>query len=181
MSAVGIGWTVGAVGERLPFLDNAFDVILSNQVLEHVENPAAVIHGAYRVLKPGGYIFLAYGNYLLFWELQYQVWWFPLLPKPIGDLYLKAVKRNSRFLHEAITYTTFPTVRRTFFLAGFRCMRLKMYHDFVYSSEKRNLKWRLLKSMSIFGKAFPLSILASVDYLRRAFRTQAYEFKQKPF
>ena len=97
LSAIGSGWTVGAVGEYLPFPDNTFDVILSHQVLEHVENPAAVICEAHRVLKPGGYIFLAYENYLSFWEPHYRVRWLPLLPKPIGTLYLKALGNGSEF------------------------------------------------------------------------------------
>ncbi len=40
----------------LAFDDNAFDFVLSDQVLEHVEaNPRAAIDECLRVLKPGGY------------------------------------------------------------------------------------------------------------------------------
>jgi SAM-dependent methyltransferase len=35
-------------------LDEEVDVIYSNDVLEHVDDPAAVFRGAYRLLKPGG-------------------------------------------------------------------------------------------------------------------------------
>jgi len=180
ISAAGSGSAVGAVGEYMPFPDRTFDVIVSNQVLEHVENPEAVIREAYRVLKPGGYIFLTYENYLSFWEPHYRVRWLPLLPKPIGALYLKSLGRNPRFLRESITYTTFPAVRRAFFRTGFSCMRLKMYRDALRSPEKNNLKWLIVKSLAVFGQAFPLSVLASADYLRRAFRTAAYECMQKP-
>ncbi len=180
ISAVGSGWTVGAVGEHLPFLDNTFDHILSRQVLEHVENPAAMIREAYRVLKPSGYIFITYENYLSFWEPHYQVRWLPLLPKPIGTLYLKVLGRNPRFLQESITYTTFPAVRRAFFVTGFRCMRIRMYENALHSSEKNGVKWRLLKSLAVFGDTLPLAVLTSADYLRRAFRTSAYEYMQKP-
>jgi len=180
LSAIGSGWTAGAVGEYLPFPNNTFDVILSHQVLEHVENPAAVICEAHRVLKPGGYIFLAYENYLSFWEPHYRVRWLPLLPKPIGTLYLKALGRNPKFLQESITYTTFPAVRRAFLVTGFRCMRMKMYDNALHSSEKNGVKWRLLKSLAIFGETVPLSVLASADYLRRAFRRSACEYMQKP-
>ncbi|MGE3783147.1 MAG: class I SAM-dependent methyltransferase [Alphaproteobacteria bacterium] len=180
ISAAGSGWTVGAVGESLPFSDNTFDLILSHQVLEHVENPAAVIREAYRVLKPGGYIFLAYENYLSFWEPHYRIRWLPLLPKPIGALYLKALGRNPRFLRESITYTTFPAVRRTLLATGFRCMRIKIYDDALHSPKKNGLKWRLLKSLTLLGNTVPLAVLTSVDYLRRAFHTAASECMQKP-
>jgi ubiquinone/menaquinone biosynthesis C-methylase UbiE len=180
ISAVGSGWTVAAIGEHLPFSDRSIDVILSRQVLEHVQDPAGVICEAYRVLKPGGYVFLTYENYLSFWEPHYRVPWLPLLPKPIGTLYLKALGRNPRFLQESVTYTTFPAVRRAFFAAGFRCTRVQKYQDKIRSLEQDGLKGRLLKGLAIFGDTLPLSVLTSSDYLRRAFRTSAYECMQKP-
>jgi len=39
---------------RLPFADGSFDAILCAQVLEHVNQPAAVLREISRVLKPGG-------------------------------------------------------------------------------------------------------------------------------
>lgn len=41
-------------GLDLPYPDNCFDLIFSNQVLEHVRSPDALIADAFRVLKPGG-------------------------------------------------------------------------------------------------------------------------------
>ena len=41
-------------GVDLPYPDNYFDLIFSNQVLEHVRSPDALITDAFRVLKPGG-------------------------------------------------------------------------------------------------------------------------------
>ena len=38
--------------------DNCIDVVLSTQVLEHVQNPALYVSEAYRVLKPGGHMIL---------------------------------------------------------------------------------------------------------------------------
>lgn len=37
------------------FADNSYDVILCMQVLEHVQNPAAVCRELFRILKPGGH------------------------------------------------------------------------------------------------------------------------------
>lgn len=41
-------------GERIPFEDASFDVVLSNQVFEHVPNLDAALSEISRVLKPGG-------------------------------------------------------------------------------------------------------------------------------
>jgi len=45
-------------GNILPFKDNFFDSIISNQVFEHVFNPNLFMTEAYRVLKPGGMMLL---------------------------------------------------------------------------------------------------------------------------
>lgn len=42
-------------GINIPFEDNRFDLIYSNQVFEHVRYPEALLKEINRVLKPGGY------------------------------------------------------------------------------------------------------------------------------
>ncbi|MEA2192806.1 MAG: hypothetical protein QOI73_2927, partial [Solirubrobacteraceae bacterium] len=57
---VGVDWLerpnvdVVAPAEDLPFEDQSFDLLLSTQVLEHVDDPARVVAEAHRVLRPGG-------------------------------------------------------------------------------------------------------------------------------
>ncbi len=43
---------------RLPLDDNTVSAVMSTQVLEHVEDPAAYVAEAFRVLKPGGQLIL---------------------------------------------------------------------------------------------------------------------------
>lgn len=43
----------------LPFPDSDTDIILSSQVLEHVRSPEKYLGEAFRVLKPGGLLFLS--------------------------------------------------------------------------------------------------------------------------
>ncbi len=40
--------------QNLPYKDNAFDFVISDQVIEHLENPQKAINESYRVLKTGG-------------------------------------------------------------------------------------------------------------------------------
>jgi ubiquinone/menaquinone biosynthesis C-methylase UbiE len=49
--------TVAAIGEELPFADASFDVVLSDNVIDHGERPFAIIDEMMRVLRPGGLLF----------------------------------------------------------------------------------------------------------------------------
>ncbi len=53
-----------AVGERLPFRTESFDLVLLNEVIEHVQNDAQVIAEAVRVLAPQGVVIVFAPNRL---------------------------------------------------------------------------------------------------------------------
>ena len=44
--------TIAAIGEKLPFSDSSFDVVLSDNVIDHAQNPIAILEEITRVLKP---------------------------------------------------------------------------------------------------------------------------------
>lgn len=100
-----------AVGEKLPFADQAFDLVTMNQVIEHVHDQEAVLCEASRVLKDGGALYVACPNYLRFYEPHYKVFWLPLLPKALGRVYLRWRGRNPILL-EQLKYTTNSRLRR---------------------------------------------------------------------
>lgn len=49
--------TVAAYGESLPFADASFDVVLSDNVVDHAERPARIVSELARVLRPGGLLY----------------------------------------------------------------------------------------------------------------------------
>lgn len=49
---------IGSV-DALPYPDGSFDVVLCTQVLEHVEDPSGAVRELFRVLRPGGTVFLS--------------------------------------------------------------------------------------------------------------------------
>ncbi len=171
---------IGGVGENLPVASASVDLIVSLQVLEHVQNPKRVIEEAYRVLKPGGCFFFAYENYLSFYEPHYRVRWLPLLPKRLGAAYLRGLGRDSAFLLEAVTYTTFPTVRRHLFRTGFKCMRHDEFRTHLSCPTKTSPKWRALKALAKAHEGSAMLLLTAQDYLRRICKTAIYERVRKP-
>ncbi|AKF06967.1 class I SAM-dependent methyltransferase [Sandaracinus amylolyticus] len=49
--------TIAAYGERLPFDDARFDLVVSDNVIDHAERPAAIVDELVRVLAPGGVLY----------------------------------------------------------------------------------------------------------------------------
>lgn len=54
---------VAANVEKLPFADSSFDVISSVAAFEHFDNPEVVLAELWRVLRPGGVVWLWIHNY----------------------------------------------------------------------------------------------------------------------
>ena len=50
------------LNSRIPLPSSFFDVILSNQTMEHLTNPDNLLYEAYRLLKPEGYLYLSVPN-----------------------------------------------------------------------------------------------------------------------
>ena len=60
---------VQASAEALPFVGSGFDVVSANMVMEHVEQPAAVLLELRRVLRPGG-IFVFHTPNRRYWAIR---------------------------------------------------------------------------------------------------------------
>jgi len=60
--AAGVHCLVGDANTTLPFASTSLDVVTAMDVLEHLVDPARLVHEIYRVLRPGGYCVLATPN-----------------------------------------------------------------------------------------------------------------------
>lgn len=77
---------VNAAGEQLPFPDNSFDLILSHEVLEHVNDDRQAISEMARVLRPAGRIVVFVPNrgypfetHGVYWRGRYRFGNIPLV------------------------------------------------------------------------------------------------------
>ncbi|MBN1640436.1 MAG: class I SAM-dependent methyltransferase [Anaerolineae bacterium] len=140
---------VQAVGEALPFRSNAFDVVYSHEVLEHVSDDRQVVREAVRVTRPGGAIVIYVPNRLwpfethgVYWRGTYHFGNIPLvnyLPDPVRNRLAWHVRvytrRSLRALFEGLpvqiqahrtVYPGFDNVVRRFPTAG-RVIRALSY------------------------------------------------------
>jgi SAM-dependent methyltransferase len=98
--------TLGAAGEFLPFPEHTFDVILSHEVLEHVQDDRAAVEQMVRVLRPGGRMIVFVPNrgypfetHGIYWRGRYRFGNIPLvnyLPRRWRDKLAPHVRVYSR-------------------------------------------------------------------------------------
>jgi SAM-dependent methyltransferase len=116
-----------AAGEALPYPDGMFDLVLSHEVIEHVQNDRAYAAEIIRVLQPGGraivfcpnrlYPFETHGHY---WRGTYHFGNTPLinwLPDPLRNRLAPHVRAYTRgslealFVPQAASFDSDATLR----------------------------------------------------------------------
>ena len=76
--------------ENLPIADESCAAVVAGDAIEHVADQAATLAEAFRVLKPGGKLFLATPNrFSLAPEPHVGVWGVGYLPRTLMPLYVK--------------------------------------------------------------------------------------------
>ena len=148
LKQAGRGDAIVADGEKLPFSDSRFDLIVSIGVLEHVRRPGHLLNEAYRVLKPGGWMFLSCENYLSFYEPHYQLAWLPLFPKRLASIYLRVRGRSDEFLMHSIYYTTRRGVNRMLRSLGFHFKRESNLRGKLHKHFRLGYKWKIAEGDS---------------------------------
>jgi len=61
--------TIAANGAELPFDEASFDVVLSDNVIDHAEKPLRIVDEIVRVLRPGGLLYFTVNVHHPFYEL----------------------------------------------------------------------------------------------------------------
>jgi SAM-dependent methyltransferase len=155
-----------AIGETLPYKDASFDVVLSYQTLEHVQDGDAVIAEMLRVVRPGGALHLRCPDYRGTFEGHYLLPWLPLMPRSLARFYLRLLGRPVAGF-QGIRYTT-PgrLIRALKTAAGDAGLTIT-----IIDVEQERLRERLREKGLPAGVAVA-RLAGAVHYLRRLFRTE---------
>lgn len=133
---------------RLPFADNAFEIVTLLNVLEHVPDFRQVLAEATRVLRPGGRLIVVCPNYAaLRKEAHYHVPWLPFFPRGLASWYLRRLGRNPKFFEQHIYYCTNWGVLHALRALGMRAANLdvlRLEHPELISSVRAR---RILASL----------------------------------
>ena len=118
-------------GIDLPFAPEAFDIVICNHVIEHVDRPAALLGEIQRVLRPGGVLYLATPNRR--WPLEFHTGWFVLhwLPRS----WFNAVLRRRGYCDERLHLFSVRTLKR-YMPPG---LQLDFWHQKVVTDPQRYL------------------------------------------
>ncbi len=79
-------------GPRLPFPDGWFDIVISNHVVEHINDQASHVKEIHRVLKPNGICYMATPNRYFPVEPHYRIPFIHYFPTPVFLGILKALQ-----------------------------------------------------------------------------------------
>jgi SAM-dependent methyltransferase len=130
---LGADQVVCGAGESLPFPDGSFDLVLSNEVIEHVQDDRAAVREIVRILAPGGRLVLFCPNrgypfetHGIYWRGKYHFGNMPLvnyLPRrwrnrlaphvrvySRGDLERLFAGLPVRFIHKAVIFGAYDNV-----------------------------------------------------------------------
>src|SRR5882757_2835465 len=81
------------VGGRIPFDNDAFDVVVANQVFEHIESPLPVLIEIARVLRPGGSFLALFPDSSVWFEGHAGLYFVHWMSPRAQRLYLTACHR----------------------------------------------------------------------------------------
>lgn len=86
-----------ADGEAMPLADKSVDVVVFNQIYEHVVDPDAIMAEIRRVLKDDGVAYFGFGSRLGIIEPHYRLPFLSWLPPRLADRYVAASGRADHY------------------------------------------------------------------------------------
>lgn len=114
------------IAEALPWAAERFDLVILDNVLEHVTDREQTLAEIFRVLRPGGLLYMVTPKPLALYSLwndpHYDLAGLVLLPRPLQIWYFEQVRGGGRGTYDVGVIPTRPALRRLLGRAGFRSL-----------------------------------------------------------
>jgi SAM-dependent methyltransferase len=91
------GYKFQICDDKIPYPDESFDVVVINQVIEHVANQPGTLGEIHRVLKKSGIVYLAGPNSAWFWEPHFRLPFLNWIPEKAADFAVRTLRKADRF------------------------------------------------------------------------------------
>lgn len=143
-----------AKDEKIPYGDNSFDIVVSNHVIEHTPDQKKHLEEIMRVVKQGGYVYIATPNKWWLTDPHYKLPFISWLPRSVSHKYLKIVQGKEWDIYP-ISFTRLSKQLK----AESNCI-VEVNNALVFlikgkASESLD-QWKIVRS---FGKILPKKIL----------------------
>jgi ubiquinone/menaquinone biosynthesis C-methylase UbiE len=116
---------------NLNLRDKTIDIVICNQVYEHVPNQSKLFSEIHRVLKDGGICYLGAANKFSIIEPHTKLPFLSWFPKKIANFYLKVAKGEKSYYENLNSYWKFKRILRKFVIYDYTMKILKdpmMFH-----------------------------------------------------
>jgi len=111
------------VAEGLPWPDAAFDLVILDNVLEHVKDREQTLREIHRVLAPGGLLYMVtpkpFSAYSLWNDPHYDLAGLVLMPRRMQIWYFERLRGGGEGTYDVEVIPTRMTIRRMLRAAGF--------------------------------------------------------------
>jgi SAM-dependent methyltransferase len=91
-------------GKNLPYKDQTFDLVYSEQVLEHVLDIESYYSESSRVLKKNGSSFFMFPTRLTPYDTHSRTWIIHYFPRIIRDMLFKLFGRNPEYMNKILNF-----------------------------------------------------------------------------
>lgn len=112
--------------EAIPFPDDSFDLVMLDNVLEHVDDRPLTLREVKRVLRPGGVLYMVtpkpFSLYSLWNDPHYDLAGLVLMPRRMQIWYFEKIRGGGKGTYDVGVIPTRRTIRRLLTDAGFSLM-----------------------------------------------------------
>jgi SAM-dependent methyltransferase len=132
-------------GCNMPVADDSIDIVICNQVYEHVDDHEQLMNEIFRALRPGGVCYFGIGTRHVIIEGHYKLPFLSWLPPRLADLYVKLRGRELEYDVTLLSYRQLRKLVRRFSVFDYTVEIIKRPQAYAAGDVMRKLQ--LLSSL----------------------------------